>query len=203
LSRRSKILRPSGDHEAPARKEPLASSCKPMPLASTTLIAIRAGPFRRQLLLLASAHEQTILGRASIDHAHRPGSEPHSAGQISSGVRGSKRPAPVATNRIEPKPRRGLVAVDRPSHPQCHRSMPPTRRAWIPAAIRLPGFPVIGLGARPCGPRHRGTGSAVVDAKTATTPGSEVELAIHTRLHFFDPATGLVADAGVRVTAPA
>jgi multiple sugar transport system ATP-binding protein len=38
--------------------------------------------------------------------------------------------------------------------------------------------------------------TAVVDAKRATTPGSDVELAIdHTRLHFFDPATGLVAGA--------
>ena len=51
---------------------------------------------------------------------------------------------------------------------------------------------------------ERAVFTAVVDAKTATTPGSEVELAIdHTRLHFFDPATGLVADAGERAAAPA
>jgi multiple sugar transport system ATP-binding protein len=35
--------------------------------------------------------------------------------------------------------------------------------------------------------------TACVDAKRALTPGADVELAIdHTRLHFFDPATGLV-----------
>jgi len=46
--------------------------------------------------------------------------------------------------------------------------------------------------------------TAVVDAKRVTTPGSEIELAIdHTRLHFFDPATGLVAGKGDRAAAPA
>ena len=51
---------------------------------------------------------------------------------------------------------------------------------------------------------ERSVFTAVVDAKTSSTPGSEVELAIdHTRMHFFDPATGLVADAGVRAAAPA
>jgi multiple sugar transport system ATP-binding protein len=51
---------------------------------------------------------------------------------------------------------------------------------------------------------ERAVFTAVVDAKTPSTPGSEVELAIdHTRLHFFDPATGLVAEAGERAAAPA
>jgi multiple sugar transport system ATP-binding protein len=46
--------------------------------------------------------------------------------------------------------------------------------------------------------------TAVVGAKRATTPGSDIELAIdNTRLHFFDPATGLVAGAGEPVAAPA
>jgi len=46
--------------------------------------------------------------------------------------------------------------------------------------------------------------TAVVHAKRATTPGSDIELAIdHTRLHFFDPATGLVAGAAEAVAAPA
>ena len=46
--------------------------------------------------------------------------------------------------------------------------------------------------------------TAVVGAKKITTPGSDIELAIdHTRLHFFDPATGLVADAGEPVAARA
>jgi multiple sugar transport system ATP-binding protein len=41
---------------------------------------------------------------------------------------------------------------------------------------------------------QRAVFTAVVDAKPATTPGSEVELAVDTAgLHFFDPATGLVA----------
>jgi multiple sugar transport system ATP-binding protein len=41
---------------------------------------------------------------------------------------------------------------------------------------------------------QRAVFTAVVDAKPATTPGSEIELAVDTAgLHFFDPATGLVA----------
>ncbi len=44
---------------------------------------------------------------------------------------------------------------------------------------------------------ERAVFTAVVDAKRATTSGSDIELAIdNTSLHFFDPATGLVADAG-------
>ena len=51
---------------------------------------------------------------------------------------------------------------------------------------------------------ERAVFTAVVGAKTATMPGSDVELAIdHTRLHFFDSATGLVAEAGERAAAPA
>ena len=51
---------------------------------------------------------------------------------------------------------------------------------------------------------ERAVFTAVVDAKTATAPGSEVELAVdHARLHFFDPATGLVLDAAERAGAPA
>jgi len=43
---------------------------------------------------------------------------------------------------------------------------------------------------------ERAVFTAVVGAKKITTPGSDVELAIdNTRLHFFDPATGLVAGA--------
>ena len=43
---------------------------------------------------------------------------------------------------------------------------------------------------------ERAVFTAVVGAKKGTTPGSDVELAIdNTRLHFFDPATGLVAGA--------
>jgi multiple sugar transport system ATP-binding protein len=46
--------------------------------------------------------------------------------------------------------------------------------------------------------------TAVVDAKTVSVPGAEVELAIdHRRLHFFDPATGLVAGVGERASAAA
>jgi multiple sugar transport system ATP-binding protein len=41
---------------------------------------------------------------------------------------------------------------------------------------------------------QRAVFTAVVDAKPATTPGSDIELAVDTAgLHFFDPATGLVA----------
>ena len=51
---------------------------------------------------------------------------------------------------------------------------------------------------------ERAVFTAVVDAKTATAPGAEVELAVdHARLHFFDPATGLVLDAAERAGAPA
>ena len=51
---------------------------------------------------------------------------------------------------------------------------------------------------------ERAVFTAVVDAKTATVPGAEVELAVdHARLHFFDPATGLVLDAAERAGAPA
>ena len=43
---------------------------------------------------------------------------------------------------------------------------------------------------------ERAVFTAVVGAKKDTTPGSDVELAIdNTRLHFFDPATGLVVGA--------
>ena len=51
---------------------------------------------------------------------------------------------------------------------------------------------------------QRAVFTAVVNARHGTVPASELELAIdHTRLHFFDPATGLVVDAGARVAAPA
>ena len=51
---------------------------------------------------------------------------------------------------------------------------------------------------------ERAVFTAVVDAKTATAPGSDVELAVdHARMHFFDPATGLVLDAAERAGAPA
>ncbi len=44
---------------------------------------------------------------------------------------------------------------------------------------------------------ERAVFTAVVDAKRATTPGSDIELAIdNASLHFFDPATGLVAGPG-------
>ena len=46
--------------------------------------------------------------------------------------------------------------------------------------------------------------TAVVGAKKITTPGSDIELAIdNARLHFFDPATGLVVGTGEPVAAPA
>jgi multiple sugar transport system ATP-binding protein len=43
---------------------------------------------------------------------------------------------------------------------------------------------------------QRAVFTAVVDVRKKVTPGMDVELAIdHSRLHFFDPATGLVAGA--------
>jgi len=51
---------------------------------------------------------------------------------------------------------------------------------------------------------QRAVFTAVVGAKRGIAPASEVELAIdHARLHFFDPATGLVADADTPVAATA
>jgi multiple sugar transport system ATP-binding protein len=51
---------------------------------------------------------------------------------------------------------------------------------------------------------ERAVFTAVVDAKTATAVGSTVDLAIdHARLHFFDPATGLVVDAAAPALASA
>ena len=51
---------------------------------------------------------------------------------------------------------------------------------------------------------QRAVFTAVVGAKRATTPGSELELAVDvTRLHFFDPGTGHVVDAPRRAAAPA
>ena len=51
---------------------------------------------------------------------------------------------------------------------------------------------------------QRAVFTAVVDAKRATQPGSSAELAIDTsRMHFFDPATGLVVGAGERAAATA
>jgi len=51
---------------------------------------------------------------------------------------------------------------------------------------------------------ERAVFTAVVGAKKITTPGSDIELAIdNSRLHFFDPATGLVVGAAEPVAAPA
>ena len=51
---------------------------------------------------------------------------------------------------------------------------------------------------------ERAVFTAVVGAKKITTPGSDIELAIdNSRLHFFDPATGLVVGAREPVAAPA
>ena len=51
---------------------------------------------------------------------------------------------------------------------------------------------------------QRAVFTAVVAAKRATTPGSEVELAVDTsRLHFFEPASGQVVDAHRRAAATA
>ena len=51
---------------------------------------------------------------------------------------------------------------------------------------------------------QRAVFTAVVGAKRATTPGSEVELAVDiARLHFFDPATGHVVDTERRAVATA
>ena len=51
---------------------------------------------------------------------------------------------------------------------------------------------------------QRAVFTAVVAAKRATTPGSEVELAVDTsRLHFFEPASGQVVDAHWRAAATA
>ena len=49
---------------------------------------------------------------------------------------------------------------------------------------------------------QRAVFTACVDARRRVTPGSQVELAVdHARLHFFDPATGLVVGRSARASA--